>query len=364
MPTDGWAVKSEPATVEVLSSMDTTQARETHARKTHARNQTQPEGTPRARASGIRVAAKSFAATALACAGFALFAVPAFAHANAVTGTATCATGGGFAITWTVANDFKLSEVATVTSATGGVSTVSGSPAQIAGSNGQPFKTATMTQALPASTTGPATLTVNGVWSDNFSTSNSGSTSLPSGCTPPTQTLAGHIYLCPGGNSQTTTEVPGGTLAATGPQTVAPVPNPLQPTPVAAGQYTTSATPPSGYQLVVCGGSSSVPAGGHSATETVSVPVGGTGNGIFYVTNVPPPAVSGAGGAAPTAAQTPPPAPATAAAGSAVQGATTVNTGEPWAGSGPFVAAVAALGAGMLGAGFWLRRRRRTAASG
>jgi hypothetical protein len=317
----------------------------------------------------MRTTGKGVAATVVACVGLAVLAVPAFAHNNVVSGTATCATAGGFDITWTVANDFKLSEVATVTSATGGVSTVSGSPANIPGSPGAPFKTATLTQVLPASTTGPATIAVKGVWSDHFSTTNTGRTSLPTGCPPaPTQTLSGHIYLCPGGTTQTTTEVPGGTLAASGPQTVGSVANPLQPTTVAAGQYTMSATPPGGYQLVVCGGSSSVPAGGHSATEAVTVPVGGSGVGIFYVTTTPAPSVSGASGgaptaptSAPTAAPVPPPAPATAAAGSQVQGATRVNTGEPWAGSGPISAGVAALGAGLLGAGLWRRRRRRSA---
>ena len=316
--------------------------------------------------SWSRIAAKALAATAVACAGILAFAVPAFAHNNVVTGTASCASAGGFDITWTVANDFKLSEVATVTSATGGVGTVSGSPAHIAGSPGQPFKTATMTQVLPATTTGPATLAVKGQWSDGFSTTNTGSTPLPTGCPPPpTQTLSGHIYLCPGGTSPTTTEVPGGTLSATGPQTVASVSNPLQPTKVAAGQYTMTAAPPSGYQLVTCSGTSTVAAGGRSATEAVSVPVGGTGNGIFYVTNVPAPAVSGSNGAAPTAAKTtsPPPAPATAAAGSQVQGATSVHTGEPWAGSGPLTAGVGAVGVGLLGAGVWRWRKRRISAS-
>jgi len=326
--------------------------------------ETEHDAARRAPGSRSLTAVKTLAATLLACAGLAFFAVPAFAHNNTVTGAATCATAGGFDITWTVANDYKLSEVATVTQATGGVGTVSGSPAHIAASNGQPFKTATLTQHLPASTTGPATLTVKGVWSDNFTVTDSGSTPLPTGCTPPpTQTLSGHIYLCPGGTSQTTTEVPGGTLAATGPQTVASIPNPLSPTTVAAGQYTMNATPPSGYQLVTCGGSSSVASGGHSATEAVTVPVGGTGNGIFYVMAIPQAAVSGASGAAPTAAQAAPPAPATAPAGSAVQGATSVNTGEPWAGSAPFAAAVAALGAGLLGAGVWRWRRRRNPAS-
>ena len=310
----------------------------------------------------LRAAATGFVATVVACGGILVFAVPAFAHNNVVTGTATCASAGGFDITWTVANDFKLSEVATVTSATGGVSTVSGSPAHIAASMGQPFKTATLTQVLPASTKGPATLSVKGVWTDHFSTTNTGSTPLPTGCPPPpTQTLSGHIYRCAGGTSPTTTEVPGGALAASGPQTVASTPNPLQPTGVAAGSYTLTATAPSGYQLVVCNGSSSVAAGGQSATETVAVPVGGTGNGNFYVTKVPSPAVSGASGAAPTSVKSaPPPAPATAAAGSQVPGATSVHTGEPWAGSGPLTAGIAALGACMVGAGVWIWRRRRT----
>ena len=311
-----------------------------------------------------RLAAKAFAGAAMAAAGILGFAVPAFAHNNVVTGSVSCASAGGFDITWTIANDFKLSETATVTSATGGVSTVSGSPVHIAGSPGQPFKTGTVTQVLPATTTGTATLAVKGTWSDGYSVSDTGSTPLPAGCPTPSQTISGHIYLCPGGTSPTTNEVSGGTLAATGPQTLPSIPNPLQTTKVAAGQYTMTATPPSGYQLVSCGGSSTVASGGHTATETVSVPVGGTGNGIFYVTNAASPTVSGSGGAAPTAVKTSPApavAPATAAAGSAVPGATSVHTGEPWAGSGPLTAAVAALGAGLLGAGVWRWRRRRIA---
>jgi hypothetical protein len=342
--------------------MDTTEPREVPAL-----------GTTRHRALGswTRTAAKAVAATALASAGLVFFAVPAFAHNNVVTGTATCASGstGGFDITWTVANDFNLSEVATVTSATGGVSTVSGSPAHIVASPGKPFKSATLTQVLPASTTGPATLAVKGVWSDKFITSDTGSTPLPTGCPPPpTQSLSGHIYLCPGGTSPTTTEVPGGTIGATGPQTVASGANPLLPTNVAAGQYTISATAPTGYQLVVCNGSSTVASGGHSATEAVTVPVGGQGNGVFYVTTVPAPAVSGASGSAGLTSSTPPApahpapsAPATAPAGSQVQGATSVHTGEPWAGSEPLVMAAVILGSGLFGTGVWRWRRRRLA---
>ncbi len=101
------------------------------------------------------------------------------------------------------------------------------------------------------------------------------------------QGIAGHIYLCSNG-SPTITEVPGGALSATGPQNIASGPNPLADPGVPAGTYTMSAAPPTGYQLVTCGGTSTVTNGGMSATESVVVPGGGTGTGIFYVTPVVP----------------------------------------------------------------------------
>lgn len=105
------------------------------------------------------------------------------------------------------------------------------------------------------------------------------------GVAPSVQTLAGHIYLCNAG-AGTTTEVPGGTLAASGPQPLGPVPNPLAPTPVAAGPYSMTATAPGGYTLTDCGTAATNP-------QQVTVPVGGTGVGVFYVTanTVPPAAV-------------------------------------------------------------------------
>jgi hypothetical protein len=56
------------------------------------------------------------------------------------------------------------------------------------------------------------------------------------------------------------------------------VANPLGPTPVAAGDYTMTATAPPGYMLVQCGGTANPP-----DTEKVTVPPGGAGVGIFYV---------------------------------------------------------------------------------
>ncbi len=94
-----------------------------------------------------------------------------------------------------------------------------------------------------------------------------------------TQTIAGHIYLCKEGKP-TATEVPGGSLAATGPQTIAAQPNPLGPTKVAAGTYTMTETNPAGFKLAsACGTTSS--------TQSVVVPSGGAGVGIFYVIPIP-----------------------------------------------------------------------------
>ena len=115
----------------------------------------------------------------------------ASAHNNVVSGVATCSTvGANIDITWTVANDWNLSETATVVSATGGVGTVSGSPAGIPASPGQPYQFVTMTQVLPGTTTGSATLGIKGVWSDNYSTTDWGSVTLPTGCNAPVVTTA------------------------------------------------------------------------------------------------------------------------------------------------------------------------------
>ena len=86
---------------------------------------------------------------------------------------------------------------------------------------------------------------------------------------PPTavvQSIAGHIYLCDSAHPPLT-EVDGGTLASTGPQTLGRSPNPLGGTPVAPGGYTMTATPPTDFVLVTCGGSSAPAIGHNTATE-------------------------------------------------------------------------------------------------
>jgi hypothetical protein len=58
-----------------------------------------------------------------------------------------------------------------------------------------------------------------------------------------------------------------------------------------------------------------------------------------------------------TTASTSPSTAATAANTSAISGASTVHTGEPWAGSKPYVVALIALGFSLMGFGFFERRR-------
>ncbi|HXQ44027.1 MAG TPA: hypothetical protein VN816_05280 [Acidimicrobiales bacterium] len=114
---------------------------------------------------------------------------------------------------------------------------------------------------------------------------------------PPAQTIAGHIYLCTPTGSPTTTEVAGGSLAASGPDTVASQANPLTPVAVASGSYAMTAGSPAGYLLVDCGGTATVGSGGLTASEPVTVPPGGAGVGLFYVSA---PTVGDGGGSAPS----------------------------------------------------------------
>ena len=240
-----------------------------------------------------RALAAGAAITLISAVGVVALEGVASAHDNIVTGSVSChrtTASANYVVTWTVSNDWTLTETAAVASATGGTTTVTPSSAVIAVSPG----TATFTQTLPGSTTGTDTLTILGTWSTGFvQTPNpSGTVTLPGGCTalpppppPPVQSISGHIYNCPA-DTATTTEVPGGTLGATGPQTVATGPNPLASTSVAAGGYTMTATPTDGYTLVACGGTSVPDTGGTSAAEPVTVPSGGSGVGVFYETAI------------------------------------------------------------------------------
>ena len=238
--------------------------------------------------SRLRRVVTGAAASALALVGLVAFATPAFAHDNLISANASCASplGSGYTIAWTIQNDFHEPETGSVTSVTGGLSTLSSTTFGVAASPGQPYSSTTLTQTLPATASGPITLEISSRWSDGFSTTDAMSYNLSQlNCGSPKQTIAGHIYLC-NNSAPTTTEQSGGTLAASGPTTVPASPNPLAPTQVNAGGYTMTATAPTGYTLVTCTGSSTPDSSGSTATESVTVPSGGAGVGIFYVVPV------------------------------------------------------------------------------
>ena len=126
--------------------------------------------------------------------------------------------------------------------------------------------------------------------------------------------LAGHIYDCTSG--ATTSEVNGGTLAASGPQNVATGSNPMLPTTVLTGDYGVTGGLPSGYHWIACNGTN----GSNSAS--VTVPKGGVGTAILYVAKNPTPSTGGTGATSVVKAAT---APVQAVLGAAT---TAPNTGR------------------------------------
>ena len=237
---------------------------------------------PRARVLGTGLAA-------LAVVGLGAYASPAFANNIPVAVGSTCQTGpgSGWTVTWTIQNDENLAQTGTVTAVTGGLSTLNKTTFSIAATPaGQPNSSTTLTQTLPASASGTVTLSFTGTWSDGSVQAGSDSYVLSSnpscgGALPQKQTIGGHIYLCLNGNP-TTTNVLGGTIGASGPETIKSVPNPMPATDVPAGSYTMTATDPPGHALVACHGSGVAAPNGLSASEAVAVPAGGSGNGTFY----------------------------------------------------------------------------------
>ncbi len=129
---------------------------------------------------GRRLAAAT-AAVSLSTAGLIGFAGVASAHANVVSGTAACQSDGTYTITWTVANDYNLSDYVTEASHTGG-GTLQGLPTTIAASPHSPYKTATVTQTGVAGTATSASLTVNGTWSDKYSQTDGGHLTMDGRC--------------------------------------------------------------------------------------------------------------------------------------------------------------------------------------
>jgi hypothetical protein len=104
------------------------------------------------------------------------------AHDNLLTATATCQTDGTYAVTWTVANDYHLSDTVSVVSATGTAPTFT--PGVIAASTGTPYQTATAVQTLPGTTTS-ATLLISGTWSDGYTRTDTNTIALDGTCAAP-----------------------------------------------------------------------------------------------------------------------------------------------------------------------------------
>jgi hypothetical protein len=277
----------------------------------------------------LRRAMQAGLASALVLIGLVAVSTVASAHDDTIVGVASCASplGSGYTVAWTVSNEWDQTETGTVTSVTGGLPTLQETAFTVGAQDDAyvalgtsrsatlPFLTATLTQTLPADASGIITLSTNSTWADGTNVSDSGTallSALPCATAPAsqptvsqpvvpqpvvpqpvvpqpvgTQSIAGHIYLCDNSN-QTTSEVSGGTLAASGPQTLGASPNPLGTTEVGSGDYTMTATTPADYVLVSCGGASTLASGGDTATEAVTVPTGGTGVGIFYVSKSAP----------------------------------------------------------------------------
>jgi len=117
----------------------------------------------------------------------------AFAHANIVSGIASCGspTSTSYQITWSVTNDWNLPETAQVTAASGGLGTLDLTSLQISASgNGSggagrlPYASVTLVQTLWDSETGVIRLDVASTYSDGFKTSNSGQVASPTDCAP------------------------------------------------------------------------------------------------------------------------------------------------------------------------------------
>src|SRR5277367_6822858 len=145
------------------------------------------------RRNGIRVGV----AATVAALSLMVVASPAFAHENFVTGTTSCATvpGTGYQVTWTITNDWNLSETADVTVATGGIDTLSqpsiAIPASgngLGGAGWTPYASVTIVQTLPPTVSGMIYLKVNSTFSDYFTTSNSAEVAAPTNCPVPTPT--------------------------------------------------------------------------------------------------------------------------------------------------------------------------------
>ena len=74
----------------------------------------------------FRRLAQGALALSLVLIGLVAFSTLASAHDDQIVGVASCSSplGSGYSVSWTISNDYDMSEVGTVTSVTGGLATV------------------------------------------------------------------------------------------------------------------------------------------------------------------------------------------------------------------------------------------------
>lgn len=175
--------------------------------------------------------------TLVAVAAFLGFGVgTALAHATVITGTSACQTDGTYTVTWKVANDYNSPETVTYVSKTGG-GTVTGLPANIAASPNQPYKSVNVTQSGIAGNAHSASLTVHGVWGDNYSQNDTGTVTLAGNCVPVVTTTTTTV-------PPTTTTVPPTTMPPTTTTTPPTTTPPTTTTPTTVPQETTTTPAP------------------------------------------------------------------------------------------------------------------------
>jgi hypothetical protein len=105
----------------------------------------------------------------------------ASAHSNNVSGTGLCQSNGTYTVTWTVTNDYDLTETATVNSHSPSGSSLSANSVNLAKSS-LDGHSATIFQTGIAGNVTSAALNVQGHWSDNYSQADGGSVSLLGTC--------------------------------------------------------------------------------------------------------------------------------------------------------------------------------------
>lgn len=156
-----------------------------------------------------------------------LFPSLAGAHANSVTGESACVDASGtYTVTWTIVNDYPLSETATLTSTAGGGSLSQASISIVANGTGQVTQT-----NIPGNAT-TASLHVDGLWSDSATHSISGSVALSGQCITKVTPVAPTILQATCTNTPGDATTPTYTVPAT-----AGVNYQVAGSTVAAGQY-------------------------------------------------------------------------------------------------------------------------------